>query len=262
VLLAIELLGVAGGDERAELARGGGPTRAASRSFGVAELHALAIDGATGTPLAEIVGATADGLGKLLDGEHRQIQLSRKGRIGGAHPLRPLADRLLDVLGLDAQIHEHPGARELVRVVLGDELTLVVSDRLQELPQARCSALLARPLALGVAGLHPALALTPPQLAQLAAMARAEPDSLQRIVPRRWRKTFEVAAGGLAALPAFDPTSWRRAILQTATAAAAVIVDDLGAAAAGIDDRAEIAQLLRGWFAEPALRVRRALGLL
>jgi len=275
-VMALEVLGDATEDD-GPVAPSSTPglVRGAARSFGAAELDALAPDAVTSTPAAELIAATAEGLARIVDGEHRQLALSRRDRLPGGHPVRAIADPILAVLGLEAELYEQAGAAVPVRVILGESITLVTSDRLQELPPAGRAFLLARPLALAVAGLHPVMAMPVARLDEVftACAALADGDSplgeqIRKIVPRRSRRGFESAAAAYSEAPLADLGAWRRAILQTASRAAALLVDDLPAAVAALrrtEDAALAAlavtlrELLRSWGSEAALRVRQAI---
>jgi cellulose synthase operon protein C len=273
--LAIEVLGDLRPDEQ-RVPPSTGLTRAAARTFGAAELHALAVDRVTATPAADLVAATAEGLPRLFDGEHRQLALSRRDRLAAGHPARAIADPLMEVLGVEAELYEQPAAPAPIRVILAEPITLVVSDRLQQLPAAARAFLIARPLALGAAELHPVMALSVAGLrellagaASLAAAGSPLGEQIRKLVPRRLRRSFEAAVDAYAPAPVADVGAWRRAILLSASRAAAVLIDDVGAAVAALStaddgapaDAGAVAELLRSWGSETALRVRQAIGI-
>jgi hypothetical protein len=96
-------------------------------------------------------------------------------------------------------------------------------------------------------------------------------NQLRKVVPRKWRRAYELASVHYASAPLEDIARWRRAILRTANRASALITDDLAAAVRALSlvaetsaptrarpqaDPADVADLLRFWMSEAAFRVR------
>jgi len=277
-LMGLDALGVADDADR-RILYAGSPGLVA-RGFGADELNALSVAGITSSPAAEVLAAVGDGLARYVE---RAPAPSRRDKLPAGHPVRGLADRLAEAVGVECEVHERAGAQPVVQVALAEPVTVVVSDRLQTMPPTTQAFLLARPLALAVAGLHPVLTLSARELGPIFAAAQtlaagassAQAETLRKAVPRKLRKSFELAVGGYGAAPVRDAGRWRDAVVQTATRAAALLVDDLVAAIRALiltEDVAppsnpmrvvspEIADLLRFWMSEPAVRVRQNLGL-
>ncbi len=288
-VMPLVVLGAATKEEqallRAEPAR---PASAPARSIGKAEVAAFAAEQAVDTAAAEVISAIADGLGKLWASDLRRLALSKRDRIAerSNHPLRPLVNRLCEIFAADCDFYESSRAGQPVELLLTEPISLVASDRLRNRPPAEQVFLLARPLGLVPARLHPVYALRGDTLTNvLVSLGDADArgrgargrelealaNQIRKTVPRKWRRAFELASLHYGSAPLADVGRWRRAVLRTASRAAALVTDDLVAAARALPmiaeagarnpsgsqaDPADVADLLRFWLSEPAVSVR------
>jgi tetratricopeptide (TPR) repeat protein len=267
------------------------PPRPASAQPGAltpGEIEALAVAGALGGPAAAVVAACAESLSKIYPTDLASFAITRRDRMsrGARHPLRELVDRLTTVIGFDCDVYQHQGATPLVTVGLTDPVCLIVSARLLELPEAQQVFLVGRALLSAALNLHPVVLLSIPELARLldAATSASRPDfaganpgpevadmthRIKKAISRRARKALEGAAEAYAGKPLADVTAWREAVVHTLDRVAALLADDLAAAAArsAIAEspagaaRPDLVPLLRFWVSGPAMRFRARAGM-
>lgn len=250
-------------------------------------------------PASELLTSLSETLGKLMPPELERWGLSSRDRLGArsTHPLRQLADRVAGQFGqmeFDLYIHDsHVGP---IEVEFTEPVALLVPKHLTVLGESQLAFLMGRILANVVRGLHAVDRLPPETLAVLLASAArigdpsygtglASEDQLdqqsRRIVRAfgwRSRRLMEDAARRYAeSRPPADFARWVDQIRLAASRAALIVADDLpGAVAlvrryegdlAGIDGpllhrgMALVDDLLRYWVSDPAMSLRRRLGL-
>jgi len=294
-VMPLVVLGAASDQEKALLrSEPARPAHALAHSIGKTELESIAVQGCTEVPAAELIAALAEALGKLWGFEPKTLGLGRRDRISprSGNPARALVDRLCAIFGVECDLYQRVGGRKGVEVQLSSPVSLIVDDRFEELDATQQVFLLARPLALATARLHPVLALPSSVLAQVFAAhsdaggpaTSADRDELDQLtvrlhkaVPRKWRKAHDTAAAHYAPTPLQDIDAWTRAVSRTATRAAALVADDLvrtvlalslvndedGAPAESAQPNPEdVSDLVRFWLSDEAQRVRSAAGLL
>jgi tetratricopeptide (TPR) repeat protein len=270
------------------------PPRPAGAQPGIltsAEIEALSVAGALGSPAAAVVAACAESLSKIYPTDLGAFAVSRRDRLsrGARHPLRDLVDRLAEVIGFDCDVYQHQGAAPLVTVAFTDPVTLIISARLLELPDAQRVFLVGRALLAAALSLHPVVLLSRPELARLldAATSASRPDfvvanpgpevtdmthRIKKAISRRARKVLDGAAESYAARPVQDVAAWREAVVHSLDRVAMLLADDLAGVTAALSSLAEgapsrarpgpeLVPLMRFWMSGAAMRFRARAGM-
>jgi hypothetical protein len=270
------------------------PAGAQPGALTAAEIEALSVGGALGSPAAAVVAACAESLSKIYPTDLGAFAVTRRDRLsrGNHHPLRALVDRLTEVIGFDCDVYQHQTAAPLVTVGLTDPVTLIVSARVLQLPDAQQVFLVGRALLSAALGLHPVALLSVPELARLldAATSASRPDfaaadpgpevadmthRIKKAISRRARKVLDGAAEAYAARRLTDVAAWREAVVHSLDRVAALLADDVAAASAALSSMTadgappagparpgpELAPLLRFWVSDAAMRFRARAGL-
>jgi tetratricopeptide (TPR) repeat protein len=290
-LVPLGALGLANDFERASLsARRPRPALGGPRSFDTAMLDSLSIvpvpDAAT-----NLLAVLADGLGKVYQPDLERYGLSARDRISAksGHPLRQLCDRVAQIFGVsdyDLYTHQYPSPG--VEVELGDPIAVLVPPMFGTLSEPQQVFLLSRVFANIARRLSVVDRLDAQELdLLLAAGARivvpnfgqAKDDEylnqlarkVARTLPWIGRGAIEDAAREYAAQDKFDAAEWIERQRLAATRAALVVGDDLSGAVAliqqhptalGIEPGRLVPELVRFWASEPALTLRKRLGML
>ncbi|MCA9688937.1 MAG: tetratricopeptide repeat protein, partial [Myxococcales bacterium] len=238
-------------------------------------------------------------LAKLYPVELQNYGLTTREKLTArsGNPVRAVSDRIAQIFGLpEHDFYVYRGAGTVVTVDFGAVPTLLVPATVLKLTETQQIFALARAHAAAVRGLTALHRFKPQDLKLiLAAAARAGApnfgdnladaaalDDLQRRIyralARKDRKAFEEQAARYAASPALDFVSWLKEHKISAIRVAALVASDLPSCVAllrqedqslmyleGADLVANsdlIADLLRYWFSEPALELRRGAGML
>ncbi|MCA9649688.1 MAG: tetratricopeptide repeat protein [Myxococcales bacterium] len=257
----------------------------------------LQLGGDQQTAVANLLAAICDGLSKLRPADLNAWGVASRDRIAprSDHPLRTLVDRLGSFFGLeelDLYVHRHQGRG--VGIENTSRPSLLLPIWLGELPQSQQIFLVTQALAHVARGTYPVHLMAPRELALTVAAAvrsvipgygskLAPPEALDdrarlllRGVPRRKRKMLEGTAQVCASMPPMEPGTLVHWLHQTAGRLAAVVADDL-IGVVGVIRRTDelgsvigaellarspvVNDLLRMWMSEPAMVVRRRVGL-
>jgi hypothetical protein len=213
------------------------------------------LEGVAGTeaPLTALVTSLQATLYKVFPadlGRYGRDSLERLTARGG-HPVRLLANRVADILGVeDFDVYLHESSSPQVTVELTETPSLLVARAVCTLTEPEQAFLLARPLVAMARGLLAVERLSPGELAMLVeagiqASEAARPTSahgqsvqeiarlITKAMPRRHRRAFEDAARSYVALPDADLGLWSKN-MRTINARAAVLIADEPAGALGL----------------------------
>lgn len=290
-LVPLGALGVANDFERASIsARRPRPALGGPRAFDAQELDALSLVPQPDTA-TRLLAALADGLGKVYQPDLDRYGLTPRDRISAksGHPLRQLCDRVAQLFGVndyDLYAHQYPSPG--VEIELGDPVTVLVPPVFGTLSETQQVFLLARVFANIARRLSVVDRLDAQELELLlAAGARivvpnyghAQDEEylsqlarkVSRTLPWIGRGAIEDAARDYAAQEGFNAAEWLERQRLSALRAALVVSDDLIGAVAliqqhpnalGLEPGKLLPELLRFWASEPALTLRRRLGML
>lgn len=220
------------------------------------------------------------------------IKASQKVAAGGAHPSRPLLDRICRAFGgLEVDLYSASAVSRMA-VVFTDPVGIVIPDPFGDLPEATQACHLGRLVAQIARGTHAVEALTLEQLEVLLAAAVGLVDSrppqkdlsadqvddvgrrLQKALPWLSKGRIEDAVKRFAVAPDLDVGRFRSQLQISAWRAGLIVADDLsalahltegGSALAGLaPDSVEplLSDLLPYWASKKAVDLRRALGIL
>jgi tetratricopeptide (TPR) repeat protein len=217
------------------------------------------LEGAAGTeaPLTALVTSLQATLYKVFPAD-----LARYGRDSlerltarGGHPVRLLANRVADILGVeDFEVYLHESSSPQITVELTETPSLLVARAVCTLTEPEQAFLLARPLVAMARGLLGVERLSQGELAMLveagiqasesARATSAHGQSVQEIarligkaMPRRHRRAFEDAARAYVTLPDADLGLWSKNMRTVNARAAALIADDPAGALSLIEHR-------------------------
>ncbi len=257
----------------------------------------LQLGGDHQTAVANLMAGICDGLAKLRPPDLSAWGVASRDRIPPRteHPLRVLVDRIASFFAieeLDLYVHRHQGRG--VGIENTGRPSLLLPIWLSEIHESQQIYLLTQALAHVARGTYPVHLMAPRELALTVAAAirsaspgygneLAPPEALDdrarllmRGVPRRKRKMLESAAQVCATMAPLEPGVLVHWLHQTAGRLAAVVCDDIGGAV-GVIRRTDklgserggellsrspvIADLLRVWMSQPAMTVRRRIGL-
>jgi len=257
----------------------------------------LQLGGDPQTAVANLLAAICDGLGKLRPPDLSVWGVASRDRIAprSDHPLRVLVDRLCSFFALeelDVYVHRHQGRG--VGIENTSRPSLLLPIWLGELHQSQQIFLITQALAHLARGTYLVHLMAPRELGlTIAAAIRAivpgygsklgAPEALDdrarlimRGIPRRKRKMHESTAQVCATMTLPEPTALVHWLHQTAGRLAAIVADDLVGTVQVIRRTDELGQeqgadllarsavindLLRMWMTEPAMIVRRRIGL-
>jgi cellulose synthase operon protein C len=257
----------------------------------------LQLGGDPQTAVANLLAAVCDGLGKLRAPDLGAWGVASRDRIAPRtdHPLRVLVDRLSSMFALeelDVFVHRHAG--QGVGIENTPRPSLLLPIWLGELPEAQQVFLLTQALAHIARGTYPVHFFAPRELALtvVAAIRSAVPGygsalapgealddrarALLRGLPRRKKAMLQTTAQTCASMIMPEPNVLVHWLHQTAGRLAALVADDLVEVVEvvrrteklGTERGAElltrsavVADLLRMWMSEPAMVVRRRVGL-
>lgn len=258
----------------------------------------LQLGGDPQTAVANLLAAVCDGLGKLRPPDLGAWGVSSRDKIPPRtdHPLRVRVDRLSSMFALeelDVYVHRHAG--QGVGIENTPRPSLLLPIWLGELPEAQQVFLLVQALAHIARGTYPVHFLAPRELALTvvaairsimpgygSALAPAEAlddraRALLRGLPRRKKPMLDATAQTCAAMALPEANVLVHWLHQTAGRLAALVADDLlevievvrrteklgSERGADLVARSPVvADLLRVWPSEPAMVVRRRVGLL
>lgn len=267
-------------------------------SFGDAEFAAIQVEPSDDSATRLLV-ALGDIAGKVNPPELERWGVSGRDRVSSksGNALRTLADRIAAVFGVgDYELYVHRSHSGLVEVELTDPVSVLVPAYVSALSEPEQAFLLTRVLANVGRGLSAVDRLAPSALeALLAATARiVEPayvapsgideEYLQgharrvaKALPWLGRGPIEEAARVYASGASVDVARYSVAVRTTAARAAAILADDLpsslalvrrlegnlsGAEGMALAQGTELAHdLMRFWVSEPAIALRRRIGL-
>ncbi len=249
-------------------------------------------------PLAKLLAAMADGLGRIRAPDLTRYGVSGRDKLGprSEHPLRGLCDRLAASFGVeDYDVYLHHVLDRPAVVENTPRPSLILPNWMTELSRSGQVFIVARSMFMLSRGIHAIGLFSPAELEQLLAAAarHAMPNYGQRVasaevlddklklilkgLPRRRRKGFEAAAEAYARARPLDintSVQWAR---QTARRVALLVADDLPSSLSALDriedlgshrgaelvkNNPVVADLLKVWVSKPAMGVRRKLGLL
>lgn len=257
----------------------------------------LQLGGDHQTAIGNLLAAICDGLGKLRPADLSNWGVASRDRIAARsdHPMRVIVDRLASFFALDeldVYVHRHQGRG--VGVENTSRPSLLLPIWLGDLPQSQQIFLITQALAHIARGTYPVHLMAPRDLAlTIAAAIRTVAPGygnglapaellddrarlLTRGVPRRKRKMLEGTAQVCAAMQPLEPNVLVHWLHQTTGRLAAIVSDDIVNTVSVIrrtDDIGEergadllarspvIDDLLRTWMTEPAMVVRRRIGL-
>lgn len=257
----------------------------------------LQLGGDPQTAIANLLAAVCDGLGKLRPPDLGAWGVASRDRIPPRtdHPLRLLVDRLSSMFALeelDVFVHRHAG--QGVGVENTPRPSLLLPIWLGELPEAQQVFLLTQALAHIARGTYPVHFLAPIDLALtvVAAIRSVVPGYGSKLAPpevlddrarllvrgmsRRKKPMLQATAQTCATMLMPEPNVLVHWLHQTTGRLAALVADDLvetvkvvrrtdklGSERGGelLKRSPVIADLLRVWMSEPAMVVRRRVGL-
>jgi tetratricopeptide (TPR) repeat protein len=272
------------------------PASATDGSFGGNVVATIAADSAIATPLANMVVAIADGIGKIYPASLEQYGLTSRDRLGPKSAGSPweLATRIQRIFGTEFELYEHSGSDPMIIVEPFEMPALIVSQLMRRLPLPQQAFLLAFGIASIATRLHPALWLRTDELEVAVSGAvrvvassftlgaggddvNNARETLRKVVNRKWRRPMELAAEELAAKPPGDVADWQSSIKQTMLRAALLVADDLAASfeamrhvvemppvrgAALVQSSEPVRDLMRFWISNRAASVRQHAGML
>lgn len=228
--------------------------RAAAQAPGslhAAELASIDVNPAD-NPASVLLAALGDAAGKVFPPELERWGLSAREKISSksGHPLRAVAERVAAVFGVESfDLYVHRAHAGAVQLELTDPISVLVPASVAGLPDSGAVFALARAFASLARGLAAIERLDAGELRSLlGAAARGEDPtfgagtadestfvSLQRRVAKAlpWlgRGAIEEAARGYASRPPADLAEWLLAARMTSARAAAIVSDDIVAAA-------------------------------
>ena len=257
----------------------------------------LQLGGDHQTAIGNLLAAICDGLGKLRPADLSNWGVASRDRIAprSDHPMRVIVDRLASFFALeelDVYVHRHQGRG--VGVENTSRPSLLLPIWLGDLPQSQQIFLITQALAHIARGTYPVHLMAPRDLAlTIAAAVRSVAPGygnglapaellddrarlLTRGVPRRKRKMLEATAQVCAAMQPLEPNVLVHWLHQTTGRLAAIVSDDIINAVSVIRRTDELGKergadllsrsptiddLLRMWMSEPAMVVRRRIGL-
>lgn len=257
----------------------------------------LQLGGDPQTAVANLLAAVCDGLGKLRAPDLGAWGVSSRDKIPprSDHPLRVRVDRIGSMFALeelDVYVHRHAG--QGVGIENTPRPSLLLPIWLGELPEPQQVFLLTQALAHIARGTYPVHFLAPRELALTvvaairsimpgygSALAPAEAlddraRALLRGLPRRKKPMLDATAQTCAAMALPEANVLVHWLHQTAGRLAALVADDLlevievvrrtdklgSERGADLVARSPVvADLLRVWMSEPAMVVRRRMGL-
>lgn len=261
------------------------------------ELSGIDVNG-TDAAVATLLAALRDASGKVYPPDLERWGLSPRDKLSAksGHPLRAVAERVASVFGVegfDLYVHRaHAGA---VQLELSDPVSVLVPASVAGLSEAGSVFALARAFASATRGLSAVERLTGDELRLLlgaaargvdASFGSGAPDedqlaALQRRVSKAlpWlgRGAIEEAARIYASRPPVDLAEWRLGARMTSARAAAIVCDDIVAAADVVrrtegelsggtgpalsEGRRLLADMLGFWVSDAAFALRRRLGM-
>jgi predicted Zn-dependent protease len=257
----------------------------------------LQLGGDPQTAVANLLAAVCDGLGKLRAPDLGAWGVASRDKIPprSDHPLRVRVDRLSSMFALeelDVYVHRHAG--QGVGIENTPRPSLLLPIWLGELPEAQQVFLLAQALAHVARGTYPVHFLAPRELALTvvaairsimpgygSALAPAEAlddraRALLRGLSRRKKPMLDATAQTCATMALPEANVLVHWLHQTAGRLAALVADDLlevievvkrteklgNERGADLLGRSPVvADLMRVWMSEPAMVVRRRVGL-
>jgi tetratricopeptide (TPR) repeat protein len=266
-------------------------------ALGPAAWAELQLGGDPQTAVANLLASVCDGLSKLRVPDLGAWGVASRDRIAprSDHPLRVLVDRLSSIFALeelDVFVHRHAG--QGVGIENTPRPSLLLPIWLGELPEAQQVFLLTQALAHIARGTYPVHFLAPRELALTVVSAirsvvpgygskLAPPEALDdrarlllRGLPRRKKGMLQSTAQTCAAMVIPEPNVLVHWLHQTTGRLAALVADDLvevievvrrtdklgSERGADLLTRSPVvADLLRVWMSEPAMVVRRRVGL-
>ncbi len=298
-LMPLVVLGQASDAELAHLAAN--PPRPVAARAGTLPgdvVRALTPHGPGEDAAAELLDTLGPGLPKLFPADLDAYGLGSRDRVTSrqGHPLRALADRIASVLGVaEIDLFVHRVRSRGMALELGNPPALLVPASVGELPESQQVFLIARPIVATAIGLPAVEKLTPRELEVLLASAcrslvpgygsgltsedylNDQAKKIHRALPRRSRKALEAVATRYVEAPRVDFVRWTAGVTRANQAIAAMLSDDLGACIevmrrterdlAGLEGAvlvrasSAIRDLLRFWVSNPALELRRRIGM-
>ncbi|MEM9493237.1 MAG: hypothetical protein AAGC55_29070, partial [Myxococcota bacterium] len=145
-LAPLVVLGAGGDDERKRLAgRTPRTDSIAPGAFSFDTLRAVASSDALSIAGAELLGALADGLGRIYPPDFDQYGLSKRDRITARsrHPLRLFADRLAALFEIEYELYIHAHDGPLVSVEMTEPASIIVAGSIEARPEPEKVFLLA-----------------------------------------------------------------------------------------------------------------------
>ncbi|MDW8362028.1 MAG: tetratricopeptide repeat protein [Myxococcales bacterium] len=298
--LALEpllVLGAATDAERQLVASSPRPT-ATPGSFDAEALVRFAVQGGAELAACQMLAGLVEAYGKLYPPDFEAFGVGARDRLGTrtAHPLRRLADGLAAVHGevvFDLYVHRMRGRG--VAVELSEPPSLLVPQSVAELPEAQQRFVLARPIAAIAMRLAAAEKLTARELEVLLASAArlVSPQAgkgltaedfldeqqrrIRRALSRRMLRWVEEAAARYVAAGRVDVARLHEALGRACRRVALLLADDLQAVvdlvrrtgewasvepAVLVREHPVVGDLARFWMSEPAMQLRRRMGLL
>ncbi len=245
-----------------------------------------------------LLGQLADGLGKVFPQDVEQYGVTARDRVTSRmqHPLRPVADRVARIFGApDFDLYPAMNYHGPVMAVLTDPVGIILPGWYTDLSEVDQVFTIGRPLANLARRLHVVDAVSAEEVGLLlrAAGRTVDPSfggssadedavmALSKRVPKAisWlgRGRFEDAARAFVHGPYVDSGKFVRRARVTAARAALVVADDVRSSVAlvrrlegdgaSLDSEAQargmhvVRDLLRFWTSDPAMAVRRRLGI-
>lgn len=215
------------------------------------ELASIDVNPAQSTATA-LLAALGDTVGKVFPPELERFGLSVRDKLSSksGHPLRAIAERVATVFAVeDFELYVHRAHAGAVQLELTDPVSVLVPASVSGLPEPAQVFALARAFASMARGLAAVERLNGAELRLLLAAAARGADGsfgrgtaseeelsmLQRRVAKAmpWlgRGAIEEAARAYVSAPPADIEEWRLAARMTSTRAAAIVCDDIVAAA-------------------------------
>ncbi len=244
----------------------------------------------------ELLRALDPGLSKLFPADLDDYRLSTRDRLKSGHPVRDAADRVATILGLGSfEIYLHNVRTKGVAVELGSTPSIMLPQKIAELPEPSLVFAVARPLVKIARGFSTFAKLTPHELEVLLASAgrivkadfRAgltsedmldeQSKRLHKSLSRRNRKVVEDFSKDYVNAPRIDFADWVFEVNRTASQVALLIADDLPSCVDALPllerdlsahsgkklySTPMVSDLMRFWVSDAAIRLRRHVGLL
>jgi hypothetical protein len=262
-------------------------------------IRALTPHGPGEDAAAEVLATLAPGLPKLFPADLDAYGLGSRDRVTSraGHPLRTLADRVAAIVGVpEIDFFVHRVRSRGMALELGNPPALLVPGSVSELPEPQQVFLIARPIVAMAVGLSAVEKLTPRELEVLLASAcrsvvpgygsgltsedflNDQTKKIHKALPRKSRKALEVVAMRYVEAPRVDFVRWTAGVTRASQAIAAMLSDDLAGCievmrrterdlaslegTALVRASSAIRDLLRFWVSDPALELRRRIGML